>query len=414
MTSIALTDWRSQISTLLGVQVSDQLKAMRSLALGLTWLAVVSGAIAISEPAITDVLMIGLILLLPIAGLAALNQALILLLCVWMIAGASALIASSQADDFSRAVIHSSVSIYLYLAFFVLAAFIAKRPAAHTRLVLQAYVGAAILTSAIVILGYVGLVTGTDNQLGHFDYTGVALANPGLLGSFLVPPLLYTLHLMISRPLTDAIAPACVFVLMGFAILVGSRPDAGMNLAIAGTVYVFFAFTTSPIQLQRLKLILVAALGSVALASILVVSTQQPQTSQILAERAKAGQASEVEYTKRLDRYNRLVTTIPIKPIGIGALEFGEHYHSEQPGNVYLNMMLQSGWIGGLIFIAITILTVIVGFAHAIKPSRLQSMIIIAYSAFLGLAVQGLTSDLDHWRHYYLIMAILWGLIASN
>ncbi len=414
MTSVASSDWRTRISAWLGPQITDLPITLQMLALGLTWLTVALGAVALSAPATADALTLGLIVLLPIAGLVAMKPALILLLCVWLIAGASALIAATQATDLGGAVIHSSISIYLSFAFFVLAAFVAKRPDAHARNLMQVYVCAAVLASLAVLFGYVELNPGTDHQTTYFDHATGWLANSSAFGSFLVLPLLYVLHLMISRPLTNAVVPASIFALLGSAVLISSWPDAKANLIVGGIAYAFLAFTTSPTQLQRLKLILIAALGSVVLAGVLVVSAQQPQTSEVLAERAKAMQTNQANDAERWGGYSKAAKTIPLKPLGIGALEFGQHDHNVQLNNVYLSTMLQSGLISGLIFMAITLLTVAAGFAHAIKPGHLQPIIIITYSAFLGLIVQGLASDLEHWRHYYLTMAVLWGLIASN
>ncbi|MEM6498284.1 MAG: hypothetical protein AAF709_16365, partial [Pseudomonadota bacterium] len=186
MTSVALRDQRSRISDWLGTQITDQPITFQMLALGLTWLTIALGAVALSAPATVDALMLGLIVLLPAAGLVAMKPALILLLCVWLIAGASALIAASQAADLSGAVIHSSTSIYLSIAFFVLAAFIAKRPDVHARNIMQAYVCAAVLASLAVLFGYIELNPGTYHQATYFNRATGWLANSSAFGSFLV------------------------------------------------------------------------------------------------------------------------------------------------------------------------------------------------------------------------------------
>ena len=77
-------------------------------------------------------------------------------------------------------------------------------------------------------------------------------------------------------------------------------------------------------------------------------------------------------------------------------------------------MMLENGWIGGLIYIVIVLLTLSVGFAQTLKRSELQPIAIIAFAAFVGLAIQGLTIDHDNWRHYYLVMALIWGIAAGQ
>ena len=36
------------------------------------------------------------------------------------------------------------------------------------------------------------------------------------------------------------------------------------------------------------------------------------------------------------------------------------------------------------------------------------------YAAFLGIAVESAIIDIDHWRHYFLILGVLWGLMAAS
>jgi hypothetical protein len=35
-------------------------------------------------------------------------------------------------------------------------------------------------------------------------------------------------------------------------------------------------------------------------------------------------------------------------------------------------------------------------------------------AAFLGMVLEGLVIDTDHWRHFYLIMAMIWGLAIAQ
>ena len=93
------------------------------MALGLVWLAVASGAIVMTEPAPVDVLTIGLIVLLPVIGLVAIKPSLVVFLSIWLAAAAAAFGASAFSSDIARSSIHSGISVYLYLATFVFAAF---------------------------------------------------------------------------------------------------------------------------------------------------------------------------------------------------------------------------------------------------------------------------------------------------
>jgi hypothetical protein len=34
----------------------------------------------------------------------------------------------------------------------------------------------------------------------------------------------------------------------------------------------------------------------------------------------------------------------------------------------------------------------------------------VLVAAFIGMALEGVVIDSDHWRHFYLIMAMIWGM----
>jgi hypothetical protein len=39
---------------------------------------------------------------------------------------------------------------------------------------------------------------------------------------------------------------------------------------------------------------------------------------------------------------------------------------------------------------------------------------IAVYAAFVGAAGESLIIDTDHWRHYFLLLGTLWGLIIAT
>jgi len=38
----------------------------------------------------------------------------------------------------------------------------------------------------------------------------------------------------------------------------------------------------------------------------------------------------------------------------------------------------------------------------------------VVYACFVAHVLEGAIIDLDHWRHFYLLMALVWGLILSG
>ena len=46
-------------------------------------------------------------------------------------------------------------------------------------------------------------------------------------------------------------------------------------------------------------------------------------------------------------------------------------------------------------------------------PTRSRPLLAIAFAAFVGNALEGAIIDSDHWRHFYLLMTIVWGLACE-
>lgn len=101
-------------------------------------------------------------------------------------------------------------------------------------------------------------------------------------------------------------------------------------------------------------------------------------------------------------------------PLGIGALQFSAAHHHEDVHNVYLNMLLNTGWAGGLAYAAIIAPSLGLGLAHALKATPTRPIFLVAYAALLGVVVEGAVIDTDHWRHFYLLLALVWGLMAAH
>ena len=72
------------------------------------------------------------------------------------------------------------------------------------------------------------------------------------------------------------------------------------------------------------------------------------------------------------------------------------------------------GWAGAMAYLLLLISTVWVGFRTALKRTPWQGYQIAALGAFIGEMAEGFVIDTDHWRHFYLILGIIWGLAAAT
>ena len=378
------------------------------LALALVWLAVFAGAFVASEPAPVDALNLGLIVLLPTVGLTLIGRPQIAYLALWIVVLAAGLVAAGQAAvEPEAAYIHMAVSIYLALASFVFAAFVAKRPEPHARLILNAYVAAGLVAAGLGIVGYLGVAPGGLFTV-HQRATGL-FKDPNVYAPFLIAPMLYLLHEALNARFVRAMAAFAGVGLMALAMLMSFSRGAWVAAAVAAAVYAWVTFVTARTDRQRVKLVLAGAAGAAALLLVIGAALQIDAVERLFVERATLDQSYDVGPEGRFGGQLKAIDHILANPLGIGSLQFGGILHFEQPHNVYLAMLLYAGWVGGGVYLVLVLATIAWGARAVLRRKWPSRTLLVAYAAFVGIAVEGFVIDTDHWRHFYLLMGLLWG-----
>lgn len=383
------------------------------LCLAFAWLAFAVSGVVFSEPAPVDALMLGLIVLLPAAGLVTFTPSLLGYLVLWLIAAAGGLVACTVSTDFSDSAVFTAVSVYLAVASFIIAGFVAHRPNAHTRLILNGYLVAALIAGGAGLVGYFGLLPGSYDLFTKFDRAAGTFKDPNVFGTFLIPPAVYALHLAVERPVRQAVLPLAASAVLVLAVFLSFSRGAWMALALSLLGYGYIVLVTSTSPLKRLKIASLAAAGLVVAALGIIAALQIDSVSKLLSERASLTQSYDVGPEGRFGGQEKATGLILDNSVGIGAKQFAAVYHHEEVHNVYLSMFLNAGWLGGAAYDLVVLLTLVLGARHLLRPSAAQPLFQIAYVCFLAIALEGFIIDTDHWRHFYVLLALIWGLMAA-
>jgi hypothetical protein len=380
---------------------------------GFIWLAISSSAVVLTEPAPADVLMLALMALLPIAGMQFYKPSHAWVLALWLACGTGALIASSLASDGGRASVHAGVSIYLYFCSFSLAAFVAVDPKRHASLLFSGLVAGAFVAATAGIVGYVEAVPGAFELFTKFGRAAGTFKDPNVFGPFLIPAILYLVHRTMDHgPRSTALSLALLGVLCLAMLLCFSR-GAWFNMMVSFGVYVYLSLVCAFSNRSRSRLVLFSMLvpALTLLASALLL--QVDSLAALFDERSHLANSYDVGPDGRFGGHLKAMGLILLHPLGIGALEFAGSYHHEDVHNVYLSMFLNAGWLGGVMYLAVVGLTLTLGARRALMRFPGHGLFIIAYASFFGNVLEGWIVDTDHWRHFYLLLAILWGLMPE-
>lgn len=381
--------------------------------LGLVWLTAMTSALVFTEPSPTDALTFALIVLLPLTGLVRITPALSLFMTLWTGAAAFALVSSLAAIDLGRALSHTAISIYLYLAMFTFAAFVAFKPEAHARLIFNGLTAGAILAAAAAIAGYFSLIPGAELFTKFGRATGT-FKDPNVFGPFLVAPLLFMVHLVLNQPLARAGKPLLAATFFAIAIFLSFSRGAWLTAAIATGIYLVLALLTAKSLAARQKIAIVTLFGVGFFIVALLAALQIDQISALLTERASLSQDYDIGPEGRFGGQEKAIGLILGNPFGIGAGQFTIFHHHEEVHNVYLSMALNAGWFGAAFYILAVGATLIAGARAAVTRNAAQPFAVIAFATFAANVLEGVIIDSDHWRHFYLMMAVIWGIATEQ
>ena len=370
-----------------------------------------TSTIVFSEPAAADVLMSAVIVGLPLLGVVRFGHATLLNFVLWLVVVGCGLAACAISTDMTRAIIHQVVTLYLALGAFVLAGYIAEDPLPRFRLIMNFYVAACLVAAVAGVAGYFGVLPKAHDLFTNYGRARGTFKDPNVLGAALAPAIVYTAWIVLRAPAKKAVIAAVVSLPLILALLLSFSRGAWLSVALSLLAAGWLALVTTRRQRDHVRLVGAGTLGAIGLALVMAMALQLDSVGKLFAERASLEQSYDSGPEGRFGGQAKAVGLILDNPFGIGTFTFATTYHEEQPHNVYLSQFLNAGWLGGTLYIVSVLGTLAAGFYVIRKRNALQGPLIVASAAFAGVALEGLVIDTDHWRHFFLLMALIWGLV---
>jgi len=317
------------------------------------------------------------------------------------------LISAFQIDDYSRGLIYNAVTFFLGLTT-IFYAIVIKNDMSRLRLIFRLYVIATVVSSLLGIMGYFGF-PGLEIFTRYGRAQGV-FADPNVFAPFIVPPILYLMYGVMNRSVTKLpIRLGLLAILLLAELLAFSRAGWGLTVFTGGLFYFLLIVNERQSQV-RAKYILLGLTGFASLVVALGFALQIDAIADIFVQRAQVVQDYDGARLGRFARHAIGFELATTKPLGIGTLEFGFLY-GEDEHNVYMRSLLTYGWIGFASWLLIVGLPLVNGFKLLFKARPWQIYFQIAYVVFVGHLLVGWIIDIDHWRHVYLLLGIIWGCI---
>ncbi|MDS1134822.1 O-antigen ligase family protein [Nitratireductor indicus] len=383
-------------------------KLVSLLKTGAIGLGVLLSGFVIREPAPYELYMVGLIAIWALFNLK-ISRRIAPLLTLLILFNVGGVVSMSQLAQLGTIPLYIAVSLFLALTSVFFAAIVESEDALLGT-IFTAWVLAAVATACLGILGYFGAFPGAS-MFTKFGRAAGAFQDPNVFGPFLTLPAVYLLYLILTaRPLLATVAVPALLVIAGGVFFSFSRGAWGL-LAVTSMLTVLVVFLNARTGKERLRVTMIAILAAAGLALALLLALQIPAVADLFSERARLVQDYDGARLGRFARFGIGFLWATEHPLGIGPLQFGQIL-GEDTHNIWLKALLDYSWLGFACYLTLILWTLTAGFRILFRPRPWQPYLICVYIVFVGHVALGTVIDTDHWRHFYLLLGLLWGMIA--
>lgn len=386
---------------------------LRHAQLAALWLCVASGWLVMIEPAPYEALFALAFVLLLFGGLSIspLLLPLVVFITLYNVGGLFSTMQVTGRDE-TRAWMFAFISIYMGFSALIFAMAVLRDPERVMRVLRNGWIVAGVLAGLTGIMGYFD-IAGTGGTFTLYGRAKGAFKDPNVFATFLVPPAVFLVQgFMTGRMRHKLWGAAALLVILagnflafsrgGWAVLVGSL----LLLAL-------FTFMTTRDPSLRTRIVLIAAGSLLAGLALVAFLLSFENIRQLFAQRFALFQPYDVGGVGRFSNQARSLPMLLNAPLGFGPHQFGRMF-GEDPHNVYINAFSAYGWLGGVSYLLLIGATLWAGLRGLLSPSPWRQEMIAVYAPLSMLILQGLQIDTDHWRHFYLLLGILWGLFAAG
>ncbi len=329
---------------------------------------------------------------------------LLLLLLLYNLGGAFALIPVIGEEPSRRFIL---ISFYMAITAIIFAMIFSTDCVRRAEILRRAYIIAGVCAGLAGIVGYfkgIDLLTLYGRARGTFK-------DPNVYGPFMVLPMLFLLQSFLARGLR--LLSVASFLIMAAGLFLSFSRAAWAHMVFSSAMMMALLFITTPSGWFRARLVAFSVMASLAVAGLLLGLLAVGNVGAVFKERASLNQYYDTGESGRFGNQKKSVGELIERPNGYGPLQFRNHFTND-PHQVYLNAFASYGWLGGFSYLALVLITLAIGLRTVFVATPWQPYFIPVMATFTGVALEGLIIDTDHWRHYYLLLGLVWGFSIAT
>lgn len=376
------------------------------------WVLVASLWLVVIEPAPYD-LLFGLVLLLflPYGGLRVplVSLPFVTALVLYNYGGAVGL---EGALDDKISVWFTIISFYMAFTGLFFCFLLTSETNERMNILRNAYVFAGVIAALTGILGYFD-VAGLGAHWAHSSRATGTFKDPNVFAPFLVPPFIFLAQDLVTGRSRRPMLAVLAFLVIALGLFLAFSRGAWVNAFGSAVLLVVLTLLFSPSRALRNRVIFLSVTGGVMLVIGTIAALQIPAVRHLYEIRANLNQSYDVGETGRFGQQIASIPRVLTQPAGMNPRHF-RYIYGQDPHNVFLNAFASYGWIGGFSFFTLVIMSFWAGWRALKVPTPWQHHAIAIYCPLVAVLLQGVQIDTDHWRHLYLLLGSMWGLLGAT
>jgi hypothetical protein len=385
---------------------------IRSLQLRWLWLVGACGSIVFIEPSPYEITIIVAIVLFFATGL---RMAPPILIPLALLIGINLGYSIGAMELFEEPIVLYWIltSWYMAIAAIFFALVLSEDTADRLDALSRGYLVGAIVASLAAIAGYFNLVPGGADLLTYAGRARGTFKDPNVLGAFLIFPALFALQRIIEGSFWSAVRNGLVFGLLSLAIFLAFSRAAWGTLAGSALLMIALMYITASSPQKRFRIVVLTALAIALMIAAIAVLLSFDSIANLFKERASFNQPYDSGRFGRFGRHMLGAAMALDYPFGIGPLQF-RRFFPEDTHNSFLNAFMSGGWISGILYPVLVFTTAIYGFRNVFLRTPWQRTYIAIFSTLFVTLLESFIIDTDHWRHYYLLLGVTWGVAVAS
>ncbi|MDB5622101.1 MAG: O-antigen ligase family protein [Devosia sp.] len=304
-----------------------------------------------------------------------------------------------------------AVTIFLFITSYFVANFVGEAPERRVRLIMRAYMAIVAISSVLGVLAYLGLIPNAETFVLYGRAKGL-FKDPNVYGPFLILPAMYVLRDLFFLHGRKLLIPGSLFLLVMIGVFFSFSRAAWGHFALSSLLVFGLCFLLEAYARDKVRMMILALAGSLVILVAFAGLLSIPEVGSLFEERASVAQDYDTGDTGRFGRQGYAFDLALSHPLGLGPTEFHNLRIIEQPHNTYVTVIQGYGWGGGACYYLLVLATLWRGLRGLADPRR-RKLLIPALAVFIPLVVQSGVIDTDHWRHYFLVVGLIWGITVN-